>query len=271
MQLTKDQITTYERDGFLVLPEVFSVEEVEAMKADLKRIQEIDTDHLVRERGNNLAKTIYRVHEDDGPTASPIFYRATRAPRLLRAAQQLLADEALYVFHTKCNLKTAIDGSVWQWHQDYGSWRHDGVPQPTLTTALIMLDEPTEMNGCLYFLPGSHKRGNLGSEMDDKTTSYRLWIVPKEQLIDIMEQSPEPVAILGKPGTVVFFHCNILHSSGHNLSRFERWHIYVVYNQVANKPNAVPNPRPDYQRSVNFKPLIVGSDEILTMTKAVSA
>jgi ectoine hydroxylase len=263
MQLTKDQLASYERDGFLVLPELFSMREVEAMKADLKRIQLIDTDHLVRERGSNIAKTIYRVHEADGPTASPIFHPAARAPRLLAPAQQLLADDALYVFHTKCNLKSAIDGSVWQWHQDYGSWRRDGVPEPSMTTALIMLDEPTEMNGCLYFLPGSHKLGNLESEMDDQTTSYRLWVVPKDQLIGIMRQSPEPVAILGKPGTVVFFHCNILHASGHNLSRHDRWHIYIVYNQVANKPNAVPNPRPDYQRSVNFKPLVVGTDDIL--------
>lgn len=263
MKLSKDQLASYERDGFLVLPEIFSLREVEAMRADLKRIQQIDTDHLVRERGSNVAKTIYRVHEADGPTTSPIFHPAARSPRLLAPAQQLLADDALYVFHTKCNLKSAIDGSVWQWHQDYGSWRRDGVPAPSLTTALIMLDEPTEMNGCLYFLPGSHKLGNLESEMDDQTTSYRLWIVPKEQLLDIMKQSPEPVAITGKPGAVVFFHCNILHSSGHNLSRHDRWHVYVVYNPVANKPNAVPNPRPDYQRSTNYKPLAVATDDIL--------
>ena len=129
MRLSKDQLTIYDRDGFLVLPELFSPREVEAMKADLQRIQTIDTDHLVRERGSNVAKTIYRVHEADGPTASPIFHPAARSPRLLAPAQQLLADDALYVYHTKCNLKSAIDGSVWQWHQDYGSWRRDGVPE----------------------------------------------------------------------------------------------------------------------------------------------
>jgi ectoine hydroxylase len=267
MQLSKYQLSSYERDGFLVLPKLFTPREVDAMKADLQRIQKIDTDHLVRERGGDVAKTIYRVHEADGPTASPIFYTAARSPRLLAPAQQLLADDALYVYHTKCNLKSAIDGSVWQWHQDYGSWRRDGVPAPSLTTALIMLDEPTEMNGCLYFLPGSHKLGNLESEMDDRTTSYRLWVVPKEQLLDVMTRSPEPVTITAQPGSVVFFHCNLLHSSGHNLSRYDRWHIYVVYNQVANKPNAVPSPRPDYQRSTNFRPLVVGTDDTLAGAK----
>ena len=70
MQLAPDQITQYRRDGYLVLPSLFSAAEVAAMKAELKRIQAIDTDHLVRERMGGEAKTIYRVHEADGPTAT---------------------------------------------------------------------------------------------------------------------------------------------------------------------------------------------------------
>ncbi len=137
------------------------------------------------------------------------------------------------------------------------------MPAPDLTTALVMLDEPTEASGCLYFIPGSHKVGNLEPEMDDKTTSYKLWVVPKQRLLDIMEHSPEPVAITGKPGTTVFFHCNILHGSGHNLSRHDRWAIYFVYNRVANRPGEVLTPRPDYVRSTNFAPLPIGPDEIV--------
>jgi ectoine hydroxylase len=262
MRLTPEQLAAYRRDGFVILPEHFSTAEVAAMKADLARIQGIDTDHLVREKTGGVAKTIYRVHEADGPTRSPIFHAASRAPRLLEPARQLLEDEALYIHHTKCNLKTAIDGSVWQWHQDYGSWQRDGIPTPHLTTALVMLDEPTEINGCLYFIPGSHREGSLEAEFND-ATGYRFYVVPKGRLLELMRRSPDPVPIIGKPGTVVFFDCNIVHASGHNLSRHDRWQVYVVYNQVANKPEAVPNPRPDYVRSVNYTPLQTGSDDIL--------
>ncbi len=271
MQLTASQLEQYRRDGFLIVAELFSPAEVAAMKAELTRIQQIDTDHLVRERNGGIAKTIYRVHEADGPTASKPFHAAARCPRLLQPAQQLLEDEQLYIYHTKCNLKTAIDGSVWQWHQDYGTWKQDGVPSPDLTTALVMLDEPTEIGGCLYFIPGSHKYGLIEPEFDDRTTSYKLWVVPKQKLLEIMEAGPEPVRIVGKPGTVVFFHPNILHGSGHNLSRHDRWQVYYVYNQVANKPGAVPNPRPDYVRSTNFKPLVMGSDAILDSAAPLAA
>ena len=187
----------------------------------------------------------------------------TLSPRLLGNAQALLGDDALYIHHTKCNLKSAIDGSVWQWHQDYGAWKRDGIAEPDMVTALVMLDEATDLNGCLYFIPGSQRVGYIESEMDDRTTSYRLWVVPKTDLLRIMAESPEPVPIRGTPGTVVFFHCNILHASGHNLSRHDRWHVYTVYNRSANGPGAVASPRPEYVCSVQVAPLVTGGNDLL--------
>lgn len=261
--LTEQQVTSYRTNGFVVVPDLFSAAEAAAMKEELQRIQRIDTDHLVRERTGGTAKTIYRVHDAVSPTASDLFRAMTLSPRLLGSARALLGDDALYIHHTKCNLKSAIDGSVWQWHQDYGAWKRDGIAEPDMVTALVMLDEATELNGCLYFIPGSQKIGYIESEMDDRTTSYRLWVVPKSDLLRIMAESPEPVPILGKPGTVVFFHCNILHASGHNLSRHDRWHVYTVYNLSTNGPGPVPAPRPEYVRSIQVDPLVMGDDNIL--------
>lgn len=263
MRLTNLQVEAYKRDGYLILEGLFSSLEVAAMRTELERIQKINTDHLVRENGTNIAKTIYRVHEADGPTASPIFHAVSRTARMLEPAQDLLSEERLYIHHTKCNLKTAIDGSVWAWHQDYGTWKRDGMPEARPITALVMLDEPTEMSGCLYFIPGSHEEGSLEPEFND-ATGYKFYVTPKDKLLEIMERRPEPVAITGKPGTVVFFDCNLLHSSGHNLSQYDRWAIYVVYNPVTNQCHDVPNPRPDYVRSINTKSLIKGGDNIFS-------
>src|SRR3546814_15800102 len=79
-------------------------------------------------------------------------------PRLLEPARQIRDEDELYVYHSKCNLKPAINGAVFQWHQDYGHWKHDGVAEPDLTTALIMLDSASQLGGCAYFIPGSHKQ-----------------------------------------------------------------------------------------------------------------
>src|SRR5690606_26448325 len=149
-----------------------------------------------------------------------------------------------------------------QWHQDFGTWHIDGVSEPNMTTALIMLDEPTEIGGCLYFIPGSHKLGSLDPAFDE-ATGYRFYVVPKPTILDDFAKTPDTVPIVGKPGPVLLFDANIVHASGHNLSGDDRWQAYVVYNQVKNKPADVENPRPEYVRSTNFAPLETGSDEIL--------
>ena len=49
----------------------------------------------------------------------------------------------VYVYHTKINTKPAIEGTVWMWHQDYGSWQRDGCPRPDMATFAVMITAPT--------------------------------------------------------------------------------------------------------------------------------
>jgi len=259
MQLTDAQIAEYDEKGFLVFPALISPEEVEALRSDLLRVSGVKSEEVFRESTGAL-RTVFRVHDSASPTASPPFQALSTLPRVLQPARQVLRDEELYVYHTKCNIKDAIDGAIWQWHQDYGAWQRDGVPTSNMTTSMLMLDEATEMGGCLYFIPGSHKLGLMDAFLDTKTTSYKLWTVPKQKMIDLMTTYGDPVAIVGKPGTVVLFHPTIVHGSGHNMSRHSRWHIYTVYNPVANKPLAVENPRPEWVVSRDYRPLLLGRD-----------
>ena len=263
MRLTDDQLAQYDRDGFLRFDALFSGAEIALLKAELARVGEADSDALIRERTGAL-RTVYRTHETDGPTASPVFRRLAQTPRLLGPAQQALRDSELYIYHSKCNIKTAIDGTVWLWHQDYGYWQHDGVPTPNMATSLVMLDEATELGGCLYLIPGSHKIGTKDAYKDETTTSYPQWTIRKEIIRDVLRTSPAPIPIVGEPGTAVLFHCQIVHASGHNLSANDRWHVYMAYNPSANRPNPVPaNPRPDYVVSRNYTPLVQTEDDSL--------
>ena len=72
---------------------------------------------------------------------------------------QIFGD-ALYMHQFKINGKMAFDGDVWQWHQDYGTWKNDDLmPEPRAMNVAIFLDEVNEFNGPLMFIPGSHKLG----------------------------------------------------------------------------------------------------------------
>ena len=262
MRLTADQIAQYDRDGFLHFPEFFSAAEVDALRGEVGRVGRIETELVVREGAANVPKVMFRLHEPDGPTASRAFNAAVRLPRTLGLAQQLLRDNAIYLHHTKVNIKAAIEGSIWPWHQDFGSWANDGIARPDMLTLMVGLDPASEINGCLYFLPGSHKKGRLDPYFDT-STAYKVWSVTPTDMKRMIAEFGEPVAITGRAGAVTLFDCNLLHASGHNLSANDRWQAYFCYNTVANRPNDVENPRPDYVRSRNWKPLVIVADDAI--------
>lgn len=261
MTLTPEQCSQYESDGFVRLPSLLDAEEIEILRREVARLATIEDECVFREGAGGTPKTMFRMHETDGATASAPFRALSRAPRVLGAAQQVLQDDALYMHHCKLNMKGAIEGSVWPWHQDFGSWHLDGIPEPHLTTLMVMLDEASEMGGCLYFLPGSHKRGRIPPRWDE-TTAYKFWATTPDEVRAALAEHDEPVPITGKPGDAVIFHCNLLHASSHNLSAHDRWQLYFCFNRVANRPHDVDNPRPDYVRSRNWQPMDLGTDDI---------
>lgn len=268
MRLSEQQLAEFRENGFLIFPELFSAEEIDALRNEIVRMHDVESDHVVRERTGGL-RTIFRVHEADGPTHSPPFRALSRSPRLLGPATEVLGEEDVYIYHSKVNTKVAIEGTVWLWHQDYGYWYWDGVPTGDLVTSTVFLDEATEQNGCLYIVPGSHKIGRLEPYADEETTSYKQWTIERNELVEVLRSHPTPVALTGPPGTAAVFHANVLHASGHNLSPNDRWQVYFVYNPVANKPNDVESPRPDYVRSTNFEPIReMNDDAILAGTSA---
>ena len=270
MTLTPAQIAQYDRDGYLLFDGFFTDIEVQAMRREVARVSKIESEMVVREGTARVPKAMFRMHETDGPTASPAFQAAVRLPRTLGIAQQLLRDDELYLHHTKVNIKAAIEGSVWPWHQDYGSWMRDGIQKPDLLTMMISLDAAAEVNGCLYFLPGSHRRGRLDPYLDT-STAYKVWSVGPADMKALIAEHGEPVPIIGKPGSLVVFDCNLLHASGHNLSAQDRWQAYFCFNKVANRPVDVENPRPDYVRSRNWTPLETVPDSAITAATLATA
>src|SRR3982750_2870267 len=255
MKMTDAQLAQFERDGFIVFPGLFDRAEIDVLRAEPARLSGVKADTVMREHTGGV-RSIFRVHEEDGATHSPAFRALVRTPRVLEPTRQALRTDDVYVYHTKINTKPAIEGTVWMWHQDYGSWKRDGCPRPDMATFAVMMTDSTEMNGALYVVPGSHKLGRIEPYFDENT-SYKFWAVPKVQMISVLRKSEKPVPIVGPAGTAVLFHCNTLHASGHNLTPEDRWHIYISFNACANAPRFGPATRPDWVVSRNTGPLKV--------------
>ena len=267
MQLHPQQLEDFERDGFLIFPGLLTPEEVSILRGETDRLAGIEADYIKRERSGAL-RTIFRVHEDEGPTRSAAFRALSRTPRLLGTATQLLRDEDLYIFHTKINLKPAIEGTIWAWHQDFGSWQLDGVPTPNMITYLVMLDDAEEISGALYLVPESHKLGTVAHIEDAAVGALNQYSLRRDVLVGALE-ARKPVAVCGAAGTVAVFHSNVIHGSGHNMSARDRRQLYVVYNPVSNKQRPVPNPRGDFVASRNHAPIRLGNDgDVLASARA---
>lgn len=95
--------------------------------------------------------------------------------QILQPARDLLEDPDNNIFQTKCNMKPAFSGGIFQWHQDYGHWQHDGVPRSDMVTNMLMPETASELSGCLYFIPGSHRRGVPEPRLEELTSSMKIW------------------------------------------------------------------------------------------------
>ena len=103
-----------------------------------------------------FVRTAFAVH-----TYNPVFEALVHSPRFVEPAEQLLKDKT-YIHQFKINGKAAFDGDVWQWHQDYGTWKaDDDMPEARAMNLAVFVDEVNEFNGPLYFIPQSHKKGAI--------------------------------------------------------------------------------------------------------------
>ena len=263
MQLNLQQFSDFERDGYLLLPRLFSVAEVATLRAETDRLSALDAEGIKRERSGTV-RSILCTHESDGATRSASLRALTRTPRLMEPVVQLLGDSQIYIHHTRIDFKAAFEGRIHSWHQDYGTWRRDGMKAPRPIIAMLMLDDAEEIAGAMYFAPGSHRHGEVIHRKELGAGVLNPLSVERRQLARLLEVR-KPVPVLGPAGSVVLYHCNLIHGSGHNMSARDRRQIYIVYNPVSNKPLPVEQPRPDFDCSRNPTPIAMGRDEDILM------
>jgi len=228
MKLTTEQLAAFDRDGYMFFPELFSRAEVDVLTAEVPKIYAEFRPEVVREKDGVTPRTSFAAH-----TYNPAYAKLARHPRLVEPVTQFFG-EGVYMHQFKINGKMAFDGDVWQWHQDYGTWRRDDdMPEPRAMNIAVFLDEVNEFNGPLMFIPGSHKAGVLEAGHDTQTTSYPLWTIDHTTITRLVQRGGI-VAPKGPPGCVVMFHGNLVHASGSNMSPWNRNIVYLSLCAVSN-------------------------------------
>ena len=156
--LTPQQIETYRRDGYLVIPRLIQGEQLRELRAL--------TDQIVADaRGVAANDDLYDLEPSHSASLPRVrrlkpaifkryafFHALARDPAITSILAQLLGP-AIRQHGGKLNMKSAGYGSPVEWHQDWAFYPHTN--DDVLATG-IYLDDCDDNNGPLMVLPGSH-------------------------------------------------------------------------------------------------------------------
>ncbi|MBV7338921.1 phytanoyl-CoA dioxygenase family protein [Chloroflexi bacterium TSY] len=245
MYLTASHVNQYHQDGYLLVPELFTQQEVEAMLTAV-------------EEGGRVADSTKDTSDAGGKTArlaiwfelgNDIWTAISTHPRIVNNVRMLMGEEIAF-FHGKVMLKEPHSGGAWEWHQDYGYWYNQGYAYPRMMSAFVALDPATRENGCLQVLHSSHLLGRLDHTEVGSQTGAEI------ERMRRIEEMLERIYCEMSPGSVLFFHCNLLHGSAPNESDQSRRSFIICYN-------ALTNPQFAEKQTSDSQPCPVGPDNSL--------
>ena len=246
-KLTPEERSSWGENGYFIRYDVFTKEENDFLAQiadDIAtgkrpfRAQNVHRNAMVRDgkteaSGPNAMHAIHHINH-----YSPEFLERTRDPRLTDPVVDLIGPDLLGLNNLYIWKPPKI-GLGFPWHQDKWYFNRQYITTKTVGT-WTAIDAADIENGCLYVIPGSHKKGVRehveleGSQQNE----FKLALGARDE---------DGVAVEVPPGTVVFFNNELLHKSTDNHSeRFRRCNVahYISADSERVENKWVKNVRP---------------------------
>lgn len=251
--LAHEFIEEYAENGFLILEEIFSSDEIRCFQQEMAALRS-DPDiwkrkESITEPESGDFRSLFGIHY-----LSPVFKKLASDRRLAGLAEYILGDR-VYIHQSRLNYKPGFRGKEFYWHSDFETWHvEDGMPRMRALSISIPLTENNHYNGPLMLIPGSHTE-YVTCELETPAENFKRSLKKQEYGVPEDEMLAELVGRLGiasatgAPGTAIIFDCNILHGSASNISPYPRSNVFFVYNAVSNRvrpPYCNQQPRPEY-------------------------
>ena len=149
--LTKQEISDYRMDGFVAIADLLSPSELEQWRNAIDSAIEQD---LVRPPADSAAvKGKVFDQRMNLRRVSASIKRLVESASLGKLVADLEGVDAVRLYMDQALVKNPY-GAPTQFHQDLPWWPFD---TDHACTIWIALDDATVANGCLYFVPGSHR------------------------------------------------------------------------------------------------------------------
>lgn len=218
-RVTEKQVVNYNESSHLSGIKLLEEWQVDQLNTELAEIT--NPEHP----GNNL---FYKFHSNESADSNsvlfhslghwriqPGFHDILWNPRFLKIASQLLGDRSVRFWHDQLFCKPAQHGGVVAWHQDYSYWTRTVAMQHL--SCWVALDDASEENGCLQYIPKSHQWGLLQKpELAGDMDGLLEYLTPEQKA------SFKPVPIELSKGHATFHHPLMVHGSYENKSSRSR-------------------------------------------------
>ena len=217
-RLSQDQIEFFQANGYLAGIRALDDEQIEVLRAELAQL--IDPGH----RSHEL---FYEFHSNESIDPATVLFHALGAWRIAAGFHDLLWNPAFVMpaaqllkgpvrfWHDQLFCKPAQLGGVVAWHQDYSYWTRT-QPMAHLS-CWIGLDDSTRENGCVHYVPGSHRWNLLPvTGLADDMNAIQSVLTPEQK------DQFKPVPIELKAGECSFHHPLMVHGSFENRSKRPR-------------------------------------------------
>jgi non-heme Fe2+,alpha-ketoglutarate-dependent halogenase len=214
MTLSPAQIERYARDGFLSPVAALTREQAAQYRQRLEGFEETvggpltsdATDARYRSRTHILLAWVHTL---------------TRHPAILDAIEALIGPNIL-VYTSTWFIKEPESPAIAAWHQDA---TYFGLRPYEHVTAWLALTDATAENGCMEFLPGSHRKGQLPHRAGVVAASVNR---AGQAVVGAIDDAPAVHAPL-RAGEFSLHHTLCLHRSQPNRSGERRIGLAISY------------------------------------------
>lgn len=216
--LSREQRRAYERDGFVVVPDVFTATELHTIDEEIDRLITMPG----VEAGPRRQGWIY-----DVARRSAITNALAEDERLL----SLVADvvyPGIAIHSSKLVTKLPHSQDICHWHQDEAFYLKPEDPETHSRARMsvwVPLQDADEHNGCLWVVPGSHRWGIDDWTWQDNGTCQKR--INRHEYAD-----EHALALPVSAGSVVLFSAWTWHHSKNNATDRIRRAFIISYQEA---------------------------------------
>jgi hypothetical protein len=219
MRLTRDEVRCYEEEGLVIpnyrLPEDKVIQLRNALDDIIASNPDVNPDLFRNPVLPYREGSVFGIRGGGWP-----FMEVAALPEILNMVEQLLGPD-LILWGSQVFAKPAKTGMEVPWHQDSHFWQM----RPLVACSVwIAIDDVTIENGCMRYIPGSHKHGLLSHYVEGRA-DVAVGDAVQPHLVN-SEAAKDDVLIAGQ---FSIHHSDLIHGSMPNRSTKRRSGLVFRY------------------------------------------